>query len=92
MGQVEVFNWLLKQRLFNDHSFFCVKQVREGLEKENMPFNNVRVWCNRLRGSGFLEVTESFPKRFRLKRKLLKVYGNGSKSLKHLEGLKNGVK
>jgi hypothetical protein len=81
VGQIEVYEWLKKQRLCKNDDYFSIDDIRRGLKAANtghysMRYNNVRVACIQLETHGYLEVKMTGKRRawfrlFRLKQKYL---------------------
>ena len=70
MGQGEVFDYLCMERLSGNDAFFSSKQVSKALKESSNNIKGVRRSCRKLFEFGFLDLSDDYPKKFRVKKSI----------------------
>lgn len=79
MGQNEVLNWLIMQRIKDEEEYFTIKEIWKGLGSDRANEKSTARSINRLYAWGYLEISLGwnarsghFERKFRVMKKYLK--------------------
>jgi hypothetical protein len=85
MGQIEIYNWLLRQRKAGDDRFFSRKEIFKGLKDEGVYISSGNAWFHfcQLERFGYIEAVCSgnINSWYRKYRAVLKTFKQSSKPL-----------